>query len=78
MPRQPNLVFILPDQLRAGDADCLPIYRRLDGELTREFLGSIHASHAEKKVAHIPLYNDEAFGQKGWQRTYPQSIHPTR
>ena len=57
---------------RVDDPACLPIYRRLDAELTGQILDSVHAGHAEKKVAHNLLCYDVDFGQKGWQRPYPQ------
>lgn len=56
------------------DPVCLDIHRRLDAELTSELLRSINEAHSDKVVAHIPLYDDAAFGQKGWKRTYPQAI----
>jgi arylsulfatase A-like enzyme len=62
---------------RIDDPACLPVYRRLDAELTGQILNSIHAGHAEKKVAHNLLFNDEEFGQKGWHRSYPQAVGPS-
>jgi hypothetical protein len=57
---------------RIDDPDCQAIYRRLDMGLTQEMLRSITDSHHEKRVAYSALYDEEAFGQEGWQRTYPQ------
>ena len=48
------------------------VYRRLDTVLTQEMLRSITDSHHEKRVAYTALYDEEEFGQKGWQRVYPQ------
>ncbi|MDP6779554.1 MAG: sulfatase-like hydrolase/transferase [Candidatus Latescibacteria bacterium] len=61
---------------RIGDPECQQVYLRLDSELTQYLLRSVNAANDEKQVAHIALYDDEDFGQPGWQRTYPQSIVP--
>ena len=50
------------------------IARRLDGELTTRMLRSMQAAHSERVVAHEPLWDSPAFGQRGWQRRYPQSM----
>jgi arylsulfatase A-like enzyme len=57
---------------RVHDPACCEIYLRLDAELARELSRSTLASHRDKQVAHTQLYDDPAFGQEGWQRTYPQ------
>ena len=62
---------------RIDDPDCQAIYRRLDTELTQEMLRSIVDSHHEKRVAYTALYNEAEFGQKGWQRVYPQPFQET-
>ena len=61
---------------RLTDPGCQGVYRRLDAELTQYLLRSVDAANNEKKVAHTMLAFDEAFGQPGWNRTYPQSIVP--
>ncbi len=57
---------------RIDDPDCQAVYRRLDTVLTQEMLRSITDSHHEKRVDYTALYDGEEFGQKGWQRVYPQ------
>ena len=61
---------------RIDEGDCQSVYRRLDAELTRQLLDSTNAGHHEKQVAHTQLYNEEDFGKRGWQRSYPLSIRP--
>ena len=48
------------------------IYERLDSALTREIMRSVLASRHDQLVYARDLSGDEAFGQPGWQRTYPQ------
>jgi arylsulfatase len=50
--------------------------RQLDAELTRRLMRSMQAAHTERVVAHEPLWDSEAFGAPGWQRTYPQALPP--
>jgi arylsulfatase A-like enzyme len=50
------------------------IARRLDGELTTRMMRSMQAAHSERLIAHEPLWDSPAFGQRGWQRSYPQSM----
>jgi hypothetical protein len=56
----------------AGEEECQSIYLRLDAALSAEMLRSINDAHSDKVVAHITLYDNEEFGQAGWERTYPE------
>jgi arylsulfatase A-like enzyme len=56
----------------AGEEECQSIYLRLDAALSAEMLRSINDAHSDKVVAHISLYDNEEFGQAGWERTYPE------
>ena len=59
---------------RLADPACSDTLRRLDAELTREWMRSVDAANTDKIVAHHPLYNDKEYGKKGWQRPYPQTF----
>jgi arylsulfatase len=57
-----------------GDLGYQEVYRRLDAELTQAIMGSLSASHFERRVYHNDLSQDPAFGREGWQRPYPRSL----
>ena len=49
-------------------------YLELDTLLTQAIIGSITASHDDKRVYTSDLAGDPAFGKRGWQRPYPQQL----
>ena len=51
-----------------------PIFEHLDSALTREIMRSVLAARHDQLVYHSDLSSDESFGQRGWQRTYPQPL----
>ena len=59
---------------RIDDPDCQDIRKKLDAELTQQFLSSITKAHAEKN--HNTDWEDPLFakGEGGWKRAYPQPV----
>ena len=60
---------------RYGDPACWDVYQRLDTQLTQEIMTSIKEANYDRRVdTQNAMWSSTAFGQRGWRRTYPQSI----
>ncbi len=60
---------------RFGEPDCWEIYRQLDTALTQSIMDSIKEANYDRRVdAQNAMWSNPAFGQRGWQRTYPQPV----
>jgi hypothetical protein len=72
-----NMLFDLQEDPREIDSLIRTerqVHDRLDAVLTREIMRSVLAARQDQLVYHTDLSGDEAFGQPGWQRTYPQPL----
>ena len=53
------------------------IARRLDAELTAQWMRSTEAANSERLIAHEALWDSPDFGRRDWQRVYPQPMNPS-